>query len=156
MSQPIYKNIKFRLYTFQNENNNINNKNIINKIFTIESSSFFSRKYYTNIKEKKENHYRNNFFLFFSDKNNSKILKKIYDFLYINEKIKDKNNIKNIVGPFREIYLNKCISEIKNQLEQFEIKKKSFDVWNIMEKEVLLHKMNKINGFIQENNKKII
>ena len=91
--------------------------------------------------------------MFFTDKNNYKILKKIYDFLYINEKITDKNNIKNIVGPFREIYLNKCISEIRNQLEKFELKKKNEDVWNIMEKEVLIHKMNKINGFIQDNSK---
>ena len=153
-THKISKNYKFKQrYTFQNENDNLNKIYIINNIYTKESSTDFSRDNKTNCKEKNN---KNLFLWFFTDKKNYKILTKIYDFLYINEKIKDKNKFKNIIGPFREIYLNKCLVEIKNQLEKFELKKKNDDVWNIMEKEVLLHKMNKINGFIQDNNKEII
>ena len=153
-THKINKNYKFKhRYTFQNENNNLNKKDNINKIYTKESSTDFSRDYKTNFKEKNN---KNQFLSFFTDKNNYKILTKIYDFLYINEKIKNKNNFKNIIGPFREIYLNKCLGEIKDRLEKFELKKKNDDVWNIMEKEVLIHKMNKINEFIQDNNKEII
>ena len=151
--EPIFqinKNYKFKQrYTFQNENNNINTLNIINRIYTAE------REKNSSVKEKTKKQNKNKFLLFFTDKNNYNILKIIYDFLYKNENLKDMNMIKNIIGPFREIYLNKCISEIENQLEKFEMKKKNNDIWNVMEKEVLIHKMNKINEFIQENNKKI-
>ena len=82
-------------------------------------------------------------------------MKRIYDFLFINEKIKDgkNNNIKNIKGPLRDIYLKKCLSTVKMQVEKFEKKRvKKDDIWTIMEKEVLIHKLNKINEFIENNN----
>ena len=73
--------------------------------------------------------------------------------MYINEKIKNgkDNNIKNIKGPLRDIYLNKS-KHHKKKVDKLAKKRKKFDVWSIMEKEVLIHKLNKINEFIENNN----
>ncbi len=96
--------------------------------------------------------------MFFTQNKNYNILQKIYNFLYINEDVKKgKNNyLKNIFGPFRDIYLNKCLSLIEKQKDKSDNKKnkKPDDIWSIMEKEILEHKRNKIKKYI-ENNKKI-
>ena len=152
-------------FTFQNKIEKINNINIINNsVHRKESYSDYiwknnSNLLFTKEKRKKQIIKNNIFFKFFIDENNYKILHNIYDFLYLNEKIKDGkiNKFRNIKGPLRDIYLNKCISMIKKQLEKFKAKKnKKDDIWTIMEKEVLAHKLSKINEFIQNNNNKRI
>ena len=93
--------------------------------------------------------------MFFSDKKHYEILQKIYDFLHKNENIREggNNSIKNIKGPFRDIYLSKCLSLINEEYNKFEMKKKNKnDISTIMEKEIIVHKLNKINGFIRDNN----
>ena len=70
--------------------------------------------------------------MFFNKKSNYQLLKKIYDFLYINERIKDgeNNNVKSIKGPLRDIYLKDRLSVIQKLIEKFEKRKgKKNDVW---------------------------
>jgi len=157
----INKNYKFQQrLTFKNkQKKNINN----NRIYDKDKLHDFHMKMNSNIlftKEKRNRQLKKNniFFMFFTGNKNYSILQKIYNFLYINEDVrKGKNNyLKNIFGPFRDIYLNKCLSLIEKQKDKSNDKKdkKADDIWSIMEKEVLEHKTNKIKKYI-ENNKKM-
>lgn len=159
----INKNYKFeQRLTFKNKQKK--NINIINnRIYDKERLNDFHLKMNSDIlftKEKRTRQLKKNniFFMFFTQNKNYNILQKIYNFLYINEDVKKgKNNyLKNIFGPFRDIYLNKCLSLIEKQKDKSDNKKnkKPDDIWSIMEKEILEHKRNKIKKYI-ENNKKI-
>ena len=171
IKHKINKSYKFeQRYTLRN--NNIRNNNVIlknkslinNRICKKSKISDFNFRNNSNIlftKEKRNRQLKktNIFFLFLTDNKNYNILKKIYNYLYINENIKEgyNNYLKNIKGPFRDIYLNKCLSETQKQLDKFEDKniEKDDDVWTIMEKEILINKLNKINKYIENNNCKI-
>ena len=109
-------------------------------------------------KDKRKNKIKNpnKFLTFFLDYNNLNALKKLYDFLYLNENLKISNNIfKNFIGPLRDIYLNKCLKEVNSKIEKIadELIIKKDDISLIMEREIFLHKYHKIKEFIDENNK---
>ena len=161
----INKNYKFeQRFTFKNKlKKNINIIN--NKIYDKERLNDFHLKMNSDIlftKEKRSRQLKKNniFFMFFTQNKNYNILQKIYNFLYINEDVKKgKNNyLKNIFGPFRDIYLNKCLSLIEKQKNKSDdkINKKADDIWSIMEKEILDHKRNKIQKYIENNKNKEI
>lgn len=97
----------------------------------------------------------NKFFMFLLDYKNLNSLKKLYDFLYLNENLKNGNIFKNFKGPLRNIYLNKCLKEINHKIEKIEdeLKIKKDDVSLMMEREIVLHKYHKIKDFINENDK---
>ena len=148
-------------YTLRNNNIKLKNKSLKNsKLFKKIKISSFNIKNDSNIlftKEKRNKKLKNNIcFLFLTDNKNYDILKKIYNYLYIDENIKKgyNNYLRNIKGPLRDIYLNKCLSETKKQLDKYEDKniEKDDDIWTIMEKEILMNKLNKINKYIEYNN----
>ena len=159
----INKNYKFeQRLTFKNKKTK-NNNIINNMLYDKEKLNDFHLKMNSDILFTKEKRIRqlkksNIFFMFFTQNKNYNILQNIYNFLYINEDVKKgKNNyLKNIFGPFRDIYLNKCLSLIEKQKDKSDYKKnkKADDIWSIMEKEILEHKRNKIKKYL-ENNKKI-
>ena len=156
----INKNYKFeQRLTFKNrQKKNINKVN--NRIYDKERINDFHLKMNSDIlftKEKRIIQLKKNniFFMFFTQSKNYNILQNIYNFLYINEDVKKgkTNYLKNIFGPFRDIYLNKCLSFIEKQKDKSDDKKnkKADDIWSIMEKEILEHKRNKIKKYIENN-----
>lgn len=147
-------------YSFQNKSKkiylDIMNTKIISQGYSFDCEwKNISNNFLVNEEDNKLIKKNNKIFMFFIEPKNYEILQKIYDFLYKNENIRegDKNILKNIKGPFRDIYLNKCLSLINGEYNKFEMKKKNqSDIWTIMQKEILIHQLSKINGFIRDNN----
>ena len=161
----INKSYKFEQKYNLRKNNIQKNRSLINnKIIKKRKIYEFNLKNNSNIlftKEKRSRQLKkqNIFFLFLTNNKNYYILKKIYNYLYINENIKEGNNnyLKNIKGPFRDIYLKKCLSNIQNKLDKYKDKnkEKDDDILAFMEKEILIHNLNKLNKFIENNNYEI-